>query len=76
MKKYLFGALAVLASPVAVFAEDPAAPAVTVPDLVTVTDIQSDLVTAIQPWISAGLGVGIAVFCLYLGWRLIKKFTR
>lgn len=46
------------------------------PTIVTTNDIQGTIVTAIQPWITAGLGIGIAVFCIYLGWRLIRRFTR
>ena len=78
MKKFLCGvagALPVLASSVVALAED-AVGAVTTPSIVTVNDIQSTIVDAIRPWIAAGLGIGIAVFCIYLGWRLIKRFTR
>lgn len=79
MKKILVGALSalpVVASGASVFAQEGDAGAVNPPSIVTVTDIQGTIVSAIQPWVTAGLGIGIAVFCIYLGWRLIKRFTR
>ena len=73
-----FGAAAVasLGSAVVAFAQEGNAGVVNPPTIVTTNDIQGTIVTAIQPWITAGLGIGIAVFCIYLGWRLIRRFTR
>lgn len=79
MKKFFVGAmcaLPALASSASVFAQESDSGQVNPPSIVTVTDIQGTIVTAIQPWVTAGLGIGIAVFCIYLGWRLIKRFTR
>lgn len=75
MKKFIFSALAI-AAPVSAIAQDNTGTAVTPPNIVNVSDIQGTIVTAIQPWVAAGLGIGIAVFCIYLGWRLIRRFTR
>ena len=78
MKKFLFSAAAIAASsPALLFAEgENTGATVTPPSIVQVSDIQGTIVTAIQPWVAAGLGIGIAVFCIYLGWRLIRRFTR
>lgn len=78
MKKRALALLGVVSafSPLSLFAQESEVPTVTVPEVVQVSNIQAELVDAIRPWVAAGLGVGIAVFCLYLGWRLIRRFTR
>lgn len=49
---------------------------VTVTPIVDPTTVQSTLITSVTPWVTVGLGIGISVFVVYLGWRLLKRFTR
>ena len=80
MKKYLVSAAVVAASvPSLVFAEGestitPVAPTIT--PIVDVQTLQTNLLGQIQPWITAGLGIGLVVFAVYVGYRMIRKFTR
>lgn len=74
MKKLLLTAAA-FAAPAAAFAQE-SSPTVTVTPIVDPTTVQSSLITSLTPWVTVGLGIGISVFIVYLGWRLLKRFTR
>lgn len=59
-----------------VLAQDGGAVAPTVTEIVDPDDIQLSLTTALGQWVTVGIGIGISVFVVYLGWRLLKRFTR
>lgn len=76
MKKSL-SFLAAFAGPAAAFAQEGnTGGTVTVTPIVDPTTVQSSLITSLTPWLTVGLGIGISVFIVYLGWRLLKRFTR
>lgn len=75
MKKFL-ASVAAFAAPAVALAEDSAGGTVTVTPIVDPTTVQSSLITSLTPWLTVGLGIGISVFIVYLGWRLLKRFTR
>lgn len=76
MKKVL-ASLAAFAAPVAALAQEGGnGGTVTVTPIVDPTTVQSSLITSLTPWLTVGLGIGISVFIVYLGWRLLKRFTR
>lgn len=75
MKK-CFYALAALAAPAAALGQESGNTGVTVTPIVDPTTVQSSLITSLTPWVTVGLGIGISVFIVYLGWRLLKRFTR
>lgn len=80
MKKYLYtvpAALLALSSG-ALFAQEGSvtAQAVTVPTLIDTTSMQNSLLTQLQSWLVIGLAVGIGVFVVYAGWRILRRFTR
>lgn len=75
MKKTL-ATLAAFAAPSLALAQETTGGTVTVTPIVDPTTVQSSLITSLTPWLTVGLGIGISVFIVYLGWRLLKRFTR
>lgn len=76
MKKLLVS-FAAFAAPAAALAQEASnGGTVTVTPIVDPTTVQSSLITSLTPWLTVGLGIGISVFIVYLGWRLLKRFTR
>ena len=79
MKKYLYGAAALVSSfvPALAFAEgEQTGATITVTPMVDPTSVQSSLTTMAGQWLVVGLSVGIAIFAVYLGWRILKRFSR
>lgn len=61
------------------FAEDgttitPASPTVTT--LVDTTGLGNSLLSGMQSWLMIGLGVGISLFIIMVGWRWLRRFVR
>ena len=42
--------------------------------IVDTSTIQSTIITALGAWILIGLGVGISVLAVFLGWKWLRKF--
>lgn len=79
IKNYIFSACCALFCAVAalpVLAQEatvtPGTP--TVPTIVSTEGLQVSLVNSLQGWVLIGLGVGIALVVVLLGWRWIRKF--
>lgn len=72
----LYTGAAALAAPVLAFAEDAVPQAPTVTTLVDPNQVQAQLTANLSKWVVVGIGIGISVFIVYLGWRLLKRFTR
>lgn len=49
---------------------------ITPTELVNASGFQTSLLTTLQPWIVAGLGIGVTVFALWMGWKYIKRFMK
>lgn len=60
------------------FGEDatitPAAPTVTT--LVDTAGLGNSLLSGMQSWLMIGLGVGISLFIIMVGWRWLRRFVR
>ena len=56
--------------------QNPVTLAESVTQLVNPRDVQTQLTTNLGNWLIVGIGIGISVFIVYLGWRLLKRFTR
>lgn len=52
------------------------AKSVTINDVISTNDLQTTILNYVQGWIVVGVGVGLSVLVVYLGWRLIKRFMR
>lgn len=66
---------AVALGPAVLFGQEGANPIQT-QQLVDPSDVQSALTAELGDWILVGIGIGISVFIVYLGWRLLKRFTK
>ena len=42
--------------------------------IVDTSTIQSTIISALGAWILIGLGVGISVLAVFLGWKWLRKF--
>lgn len=81
LKSKLTGALcaipAVLTS-AAVMAQDtavtPASPVVD--NLVDTSALRTTILNNIVSWLGIGLGVGLSLLIVYIGWRIFRRFTR
>lgn len=49
---------------------------VTIPTLVNTSGLQTSLVDSLKSWLVIGLAIGLAVFAVYFGWRLIRRFVK
>ena len=69
-------AVAVVASlPVLAFAQgENTLPTPTVTPMVDTAGIQSTLISALSEWILIGLGVGITLVGVFMGWRWLRRF--
>lgn len=78
LKKVLFpAALAVSLFPISVFAQESGSvSAPTTTPIVDTAGIQSTIINAVAPWLILGLGVGISVVVVWIGWTWIKKFIK
>lgn len=79
IKSFLFGASCAVASlPALVFGQEQQAITLgnSVQQLVNPQDVQTQLTANLGNWLIVGIGIGISVFIVYLGWRLLKRFTR
>ncbi len=72
----LYTGVGALAAPALSWAQEQQNPAVTVTELVDPDQVQAQLTANLSKWIVVGIGIGISVFIVYLGWRLLKRFTR
>ena len=49
----------------------------TLPDIgITASDYTSGMATAVGPWIAGGLGLGVVILAVILGWRKLKTVAR
>ena len=82
MKKYFTSvpvALLSFGSAASVFAQE--SPAVTPADptlvsLVNAANVQQSILTQLVPWLEIGLGVGLSLLVVYIGWRLFRRFAK
>lgn len=80
MKKYLYGAAALVSSFLPAFASaqesGSTGSTITVTPMVDPSSVQSSLTSMAGQWLVVGLSVGIAIFAVYLGWRILKRFSK
>ncbi len=50
----------------------PAEPTIT--SLVDTTGLQTSILSEVVSWIGIGLAVGISVYLVFVGWRLMRRF--
>lgn len=77
LSNWFLGACAALfcaVSALPALAEDPPANAPTVDTLVDTSTLQSTLITSLQSWVLIGIGIGISVLVVFLGWKWIRRF--
>lgn len=68
-------AVAVASLPSLVLADDTTTPgAPTVSNIVDTSGIQATLVSALSEWIIIGLGVGITLVAVFMGWKWLRRF--
>lgn len=49
---------------------------ITIPTLVNTTGLQASMVETFKNWIVIGLAIGLGVFAVYFGWKLIRRFVK
>lgn len=49
---------------------------VEVSQLVNTTSLRETILNNVATWLGIGLGIGLSILVVYLGWRLFRRFTR
>lgn len=49
---------------------------VTVDNLVSTDSLRTTILNSVVNWLGIGLGIGLSILVVYIGWRLFRRFTR
>lgn len=77
-KKFLFPVVLAASAllPLSSFGQESGGSGPTTSTIVDTSTIQSTIISAVGPWLLIGLGVGISVVVVWVGWSWIKKFIK
>ncbi len=78
IKNFAFALAAISAgvAPSLVLGQENEGATITIPTLVNTAGLQASMVDTFKNWIVIGLAIGLGVFAVYFGWRLIRRFVK